>query len=89
VTNALVRLMRRLDDPTELTEDELLRAVVNARELRTIAEEVVAKELRGRGWSTHRIAAGVGLTHKAIQAWIDRADARTADGQKDHPVEGD
>lgn len=83
VTNALVKLMRRLDDPAELSDDELLRAVVNVREMRTKAEEVVAEQLQARGWSTREIGDRLGLDHKTIQGWLRRAEAR----RSDHPIE--
>lgn len=81
MTNALVKLMRQLDDPSGLSEDELLRAVSNVREMRFTVEEVAAKDLQRRGWSTRDIGERLGLDHKTIQAWLRRADAR----QEDHP----
>lgn len=79
MTNALVKLMRQLDNPSGLSAEELLRAVANVREMRTTVEEVAAKELQRRDWSTRDIGRRLDLDHKTIQAWLARAEARAGE----------
>jgi hypothetical protein len=69
VLNALVRLMASLDDLSALDDDDLVRAVVEARETKKIAEGRVAAELRRRGWTWPRIGTAIGVDQSTAHGW--------------------
>ncbi|MDN5918558.1 MAG: hypothetical protein L0I76_26245 [Pseudonocardia sp.] len=69
VLNALVRLMATLDDLSALDDDDLVRAVVEARETKKIAEGRVAAELRRRGWTWPRIGTAIGVDQSTAHGW--------------------
>lgn len=67
--DALVRLMQNLDDPSELSDDELVRAVVRARETKKRAEGTAAAELRRRGWTWPAIGRAIGVDQSTAHGW--------------------
>lgn len=71
VLNALVRLMSNLDDPSVLTDEEIVEAIRQARENRTKAQTVGAAELRRRGWTLRRIADAVGVHFTQPKRWTE------------------
>ncbi|MFC5997093.1 hypothetical protein ACFQE5_23045 [Pseudonocardia hispaniensis] len=69
VMNALVRLMANLDEPSALTDDELVRAVIEAREAKKKAEGTAAAELRRRGWTWPQIGKAIGVDQSTAHGW--------------------
>lgn len=67
--NALVRLMENLDHPENLTETQLVAAVVAARQNKKTAEGVVAAELRRRGWTWPQIGKAIGVDQSTAHGW--------------------
>lgn len=78
VLNALVRLMKTLDDPSVLTETELVAAAKEARETKKTAELAVAVELAKRGWSWRRIGTELSVDHTTAYGWARDAGALPA-----------
>jgi hypothetical protein len=60
----LARLMSNRDDLTGLTDEEVVKAIRDAREAKKVAETWGAAELKRRGWTVERIAQALGV-HKA------------------------
>lgn len=71
VLSALVRLMKNLDDPTALDDDDLVAAAIEARETKKTAEVAVATELARRGWSWRRIGKALGVDHTTAYGWVN------------------
>jgi hypothetical protein len=69
VLNALVLLMAHLDDPSTLTDDQLVAAVIQAREAKKIAEGNAAAELRRRGWTWPQIGKAIGVDPSTAHGW--------------------
>lgn len=69
VTNALVRLMTNLADPSVLSDEDLVRAVVEARDAKKKAEGVAAAELRRRGWTWPQIGNAIGVDQSTAHGW--------------------
>lgn len=84
VLNALVLLMQNLDNPSVLTDEQLVAAAIDARETKKTAEVTVATELARRGWSWRRIGKALGVDHATAYLWVNprpskaNADARDA-----------
>lgn len=70
VLNALVLLMRNLDDPSVLTDEQLVAAAVDARETKKTAETKVAAVLAGRGWSWRQIGKALDVHHSTAYGWV-------------------
>lgn len=70
VIRALVRLMSHLDDMSELQDGEIVRAIREARESRTVAQQRGTAELRRRGWSYRRIAQELGVNQAQPFRWL-------------------
>lgn len=68
--NALVRLMLNPDDPATLSDDTLIRAAIEAREAKKLAECSAAAELSRRGWSWRRIGKALGVDHSTAYGWV-------------------
>jgi hypothetical protein len=66
---ALVRLMRNLENPELLTDQELVAAAVEARGAKKEAEGVAAAELRRRGWTWARIGDAIGVDQSTAFGW--------------------
>lgn len=67
--DALARLMTNLDDPSGLSDTDLVQAVVQARETKKIAEGRVAAELRRRGWTWPAIGKAIGVDQSTAHGW--------------------
>lgn len=79
VLNALVRLMANLDDPSVLSDDELVKAAIDAREAKKIAEVTVATELSRRpGWTWRRIGAALGVNYTTAYGWVNPSSAKSS-----------
>lgn len=79
VLNALVLLMTNLDNPEVLSEEELVEAVIEARETKKKAEGVAAAELRRRGWTWPRIGKAIGVDPSTAHGW---AQPHLRDGEE-------
>lgn len=79
VLNALVRLVSNLDDPSALSDDEIVEAIRQARETRRIAQRRGAQELQRRGWSLRKIAAALGVHFTQPKRWMEDADQPTGE----------
>lgn len=69
VLSELVRLMSNLEDPKALSNEQLVQAVLDARETKKRAEGVAAAELKRRGWTWARIGKAVGVDPSTAFAW--------------------
>ncbi len=78
VLNALVRLMSNLDDPSGLTDEQLVEAIREAREIRRKALRSATIELQRRGWTARDIAGAVGVHFTQPGRW---AKAKEDDGE--------
>lgn len=67
--NALVLLMANLDDPSKLSDQQLVEAVIEARETKKIAEGKAAAELRRRGWTWPQIGKAIGVDQSTAHGW--------------------
>lgn len=67
--DALARLMTNLEDLSGLSDDDLVQAVVQARETKKIAEGKVAAELRGRRWTWPAIGKAIGVDPSTAHGW--------------------
>lgn len=76
VLNALVLLMSNLDDPSGLTDEQLVAAAREARETKKIAEVKVATELAARGWTWRRIGAALGVNYTTAYGWVNPGPAK-------------
>lgn len=79
--NALVRLMTAGYDPTGLSDEELVRAAIEARETKKRAELSAATELAARGWSWRRIGKALGVDHTTAYGWVRDANQLPAAAQ--------
>lgn len=68
--NALVRLMQNLDDPSGLTDDQLVRAAAEAKEAKKLAELAAATELACRGWSWRKIGDHLAVNYSTAYGWV-------------------
>lgn len=66
---ALVRLMNDPDDCRNMTDDDLVSAVVEARDAKKRAEGLVAAELRRRGWTWPAIGKAIGVDQSTAHGW--------------------
>lgn len=64
-----------------MSEAELVRAVINARELKTAAETAVVVELQRRGWSYRQIGRALDINWTTARDWALRDPADT----ENHP----
>ena len=69
VMRALVRLMTNPEDLSDLTDEEVIQAMRQARKSKKFAEVHGADELRRRGWSDARIAKGLGVHRAQPKRW--------------------
>lgn len=79
VMSELVRLMTNRDDLSGLTDDEVIKAIRDARQAKKVAETWGSEELRRRGWTVEQIGKALGV-HKAqptrwVQAHPSRGDS--------------
>lgn len=70
VLSALVRLMANLDNPSTLSEGELIEAAAEARATKKTADLTVATELASRGWSWRQVGAALGVDHSTAYGWV-------------------
>lgn len=68
-TNALVRLMNAGYDPTEMSEQDLIAALEEARDSKKRAERSIAAELSRRGRSWREIGKMLGVDHTTAYGW--------------------
>lgn len=61
--------MSHLDDPSALSDEQLVEAVRQARETKKVAEGRVAAELRRRGWTWPAIGKAIGVDQSTAHGW--------------------
>jgi hypothetical protein len=69
VLNALVRLMAGGEDLSDLSDEQLVEAVVQAREAKKVAEGRAAAELRRRRWTWPQIGNAIGVDQSTAHGW--------------------
>lgn len=79
VMRALVRLMTNPDDLSDLTDEEVIQAMRQARKSKKIAEVHGADELRRRGWTVERIAKELGVHRAQPMRWAREHPSRQGD----------
>ena len=76
VLSALVRLMTNPDDLSGLTDEELVRAMREARESKKVAEVWGSDELRRRGWTVEQIGKALGVHRAQPMRWAREHPSR-------------
>jgi hypothetical protein len=69
VLSALVRVMASQGDLSDLTDEQLVDAVVQARDAKKVAEGRAAAELRRRKWTWPQIGAAIGVDQSTAHGW--------------------
>lgn len=70
VLSALVRLMSNLDDPSEMSDSEIVEAIQQARQSRKMVEGAGATELRRRGWTWEKMGEALGVDLSTPHRWV-------------------
>lgn len=70
VLSALVDLLSSPDDPSSLSDEQLVEAVRQARTARKTAERAAAAELSRRSWSWARIGEAMGVDPSTAYRWV-------------------
>lgn len=67
----LVRLMTTGEPLSDLTPEQLIRAVRSARQARENAQERAANELHQRGWTWEKIGGALGVSQSTAFRWAN------------------